>query len=82
MLITPTQIRWSPFELPSSDQQVNFVEGLRTLAGAGDPACRSGLGVHIYTANTDMGKTAFYNSDGDFLIGKVEIKEGKKGMKD
>ncbi|KAI8370288.1 hypothetical protein BD560DRAFT_352115 [Blakeslea trispora] len=68
MLITPTQIRWSPFDLPSSNEKVNFVQGLRTLAGAGDPACRSGLGVHIYTANSDMGKTAFYNSDGDLLI--------------
>ncbi|RCI04483.1 hypothetical protein CU098_012978, partial [Rhizopus stolonifer] len=68
VLITPTQIRWSPFDMPASNKEVNFVEGLRTLAGAGDPACRSGLAVHIYTANADMGKSAFYNSDGDFLI--------------
>lgn len=69
VLITPTQIRWSPFDLPKQDEKINFVEGLKSLAGAGDPACRSGLAVHIYTANTDMGKSAFYNSDGDFLIG-------------
>lgn len=70
LLITPTQIRWSPFDLPGSNEKVNFVQGLKSLAGAGDPACRSGLAVHIYTANMDMGKAAFYNSDGDFLIGK------------
>jgi homogentisate 1,2-dioxygenase len=69
VLITPTQIRWSPFDLPTD--KVNFVQGLKSLAGAGDPACRSGLAVHVYTANTDMGKSAFYNSDGDFLIGKL-----------
>lgn len=68
-MITPTQLRWSPFDIPDDSKKVNFVQGLKSLAGAGDPACRSGLGIHIYTANTDMGKTAFYNSDGDFLIG-------------
>jgi homogentisate 1,2-dioxygenase len=47
---------------------VDFIQGLKSLAGAGDPACRSGLAIHIYTANTNMGKSAFYNSDGDFLI--------------
>lgn len=71
VLITPTQIRWSPFDIPDASKKVNFVQGLKSLAGAGDPACRSGLGIHVYTANTDMGKSAFYNSDGDFLIGKV-----------
>lgn len=69
-MITPTQIRWSPFDLPADNEKINFVQGLKSLAGAGDPACRSGLAVHVYTANTDMGKSAFYNADGDFLIGK------------
>ncbi|CEG67707.1 Putative Homogentisate 1,2-dioxygenase [Rhizopus microsporus] len=68
VLITPTQIRWSPFDLPADNEKINFVQGLKSLAGAGDPACRSGLAVHVYTANTDMGKSAFYNADGDFLI--------------
>lgn len=81
VLITPTQIRWSPFDLPKDDEKVNFIQGLKSLAGAGDPACRSGLAVHIYTANTDMGKTAFYNSDGDFLIGKLFGKEKEKKRK-
>ncbi|KAI7866422.1 homogentisate 1,2-dioxygenase [Spinellus fusiger] len=67
-IVTPTQIRWSPFDMPAATDKVNFVEGLRTLAGAGDPACRNGLAIHIYTANTSMDKLAFYNADGDFLI--------------
>lgn len=74
VLITPTQIRWSPFDLPLESEKIDFVQGLKSLAGAGDPACRSGLAVHIYAANTDMGKSAFYNSDGDFLIGRLHIK--------
>lgn len=55
--------------MPEASEKVNFVQGLKSLAGAGDPACRSGLAIHIYTANTDMDKSAFYNADGDFLIG-------------
>lgn len=68
VLITPTQIRWSPFDLPEESEKIDFIQGLKSLAGAGDPACKSGLAIHIYTANIDMSKTAFYNSDGDFLI--------------
>jgi homogentisate 1,2-dioxygenase len=36
--------------------------------GAGDPSIKDGLSIYMYTANTSMGKKAFYNSDGDFLI--------------
>ncbi|ORZ02508.1 homogentisate 1,2-dioxygenase [Syncephalastrum racemosum] len=75
--VTPTQLRWSPFDLPKDGESVNFVQGIKTVAGAGDPACRSGLAVHIYTANQDMDHKAFYNSDGDFLIvpqhGRLDI---------
>lgn len=86
--MTPSQLRWSPFDLPSDSEKVNFVEGLKTVAGAGEPSCRTGLAVHIYAANTDMNQTAFYNSDGDMLIGKGQgygrngTKKGltKKGM--
>ncbi|KAI8070011.1 homogentisate 1,2-dioxygenase [Gongronella butleri] len=67
-VVTPTQLRWSPFDLPSKDSKVDFVQGLKTVAGAGEPSCRSGLAIHIYTANADMDQRAFYNSDGDFLI--------------
>jgi homogentisate 1,2-dioxygenase len=71
-IVTPSQLRWSPFDLPSDSEKVDFIQGLKTVAGAGEPSCRSGLAVHVYTANTDMNKSAFYNSDGDMLIGKEE----------
>lgn len=67
----PNQIRWNPFkstEKADSSQNINFIDGLHTLAGAGDPSVRNGLAIHIYNANHDMVDTAFYNSDGDFLI--------------
>ena len=62
------QMRWSPFDLPKED--TDFIEGLATVCGAGDPKTRHGVAVHIYTCNTSMTDKCFYNSDGDFLIGQ------------
>ena len=36
--------------------------------GAGEPTLKQGISIYAYSANASMGKTAFYNSDGDFLI--------------
>ena len=33
---------------------VNFVKGISTVCGAGDPTCRSGCVVHVYTCNSSM----------------------------
>lgn len=72
----PNQIRWNPFSLP--EEKVDFVRGLRTVCGAGDPSSRTGLAIHVYVANTSMENAAFYNADGDFLIvpqlGTLDIK--------
>ena len=65
----PNQVRWSPFDLPTK-AGVTFISGLTTLCGAGNAAVRNGIAIHIYSANTSMVDTAFYNADGDFLIGK------------
>jgi homogentisate 1,2-dioxygenase len=48
--------------------KVDFVEGLKTLAGNGDPTLREGLAIHVYLANSSMEKAAFCNNDGDMLI--------------
>ena len=61
-------MRWQPFGIPA--EPTDFVEGVATVCGAGDPKTRSGVAVHIYTCNTSMKNKCFYNSDGDFLIGK------------
>lgn len=63
-------MRWMPFDIPSTDK-VNFVEGLHTICGAGNPKSRHGIAIHVYLCNTSMNNSAFYNSDGDFLIGEV-----------
>ncbi|XP_034472566.1 homogentisate 1,2-dioxygenase [Drosophila innubila] len=65
----PNQMRWKPFDIPALNQgRVTFVEGLHTVCGAGDTRTRHGLAVHIYLCNASMENSAFYNSDGDFLI--------------
>lgn len=56
--------------MPTSSQAVDFVDGLHTLCGAGDPRTRSGVAVHIFLCNTSMKDKCFYNADGDFLIGE------------
>ncbi|KAI0326637.1 homogentisate 1,2-dioxygenase [Cubamyces sp. BRFM 1775] len=74
---SPTQLAWYPFNIPSDDEKLDFVSGLKTIAGNGDPTLREGLAVHIYAATESMGKKAFCNSDGDFLIlpqqGRLDI---------
>lgn len=64
----PNQMRWDPFELPPADAAVTFVQGIVTIAGAGDATLRNGVGVHAYTCNRSMDDSSFYNSDGDYLI--------------
>ena len=67
----PNQMRWNPFDVPSpSDGFIDFVQGINTICGAGDPKSRHGLSIHIYACNSSMIDSAFYNGDGDFLIGK------------
>jgi len=73
----PNQMRWKPFSLPQSGEKVDFVEGLRTVAGAGSPRTRHGLAIHVFACNSSMQNRAMYNSDGDMLIvpqqGKLSI---------
>lgn len=62
-------MRWNPFDVPLNGAAVDFVEGLHTICGAGDPKCRNGIAIHVYLCNASMNDRAFYNSDGDLLIG-------------
>jgi len=62
----PNQLRWKPWDIPS--KPLDWVDGLRSIAGAGDPRTKNGLAIHIYTCNLSMKDKAMYNSDGDFLI--------------
>jgi homogentisate 1,2-dioxygenase len=65
----PNQLRWKPIPVPDASIPTDFIQGMKSLAGCGDPCLKSGLTIHYYTANISMIDKAFYNSDGDFLIG-------------
>jgi homogentisate 1,2-dioxygenase len=65
--LSPTQLAWLPFDIPK-DGKVDFIQGLKSIAGSGDPTLREGLAVHTFLANTSMERKAVVNSDGDFLI--------------
>lgn len=69
---TPQQLRWDPLEL-GKGQDRDFVDGLVTLGGAGDSQVKDGLAIHFYNCNKSMKNRAFYNSDGDFLIGEIYL---------
>ncbi|KAL4710877.1 hypothetical protein ACJJTC_002507 [Scirpophaga incertulas] len=64
----PNQSRWLPFDIPPAKEQVDFVNGLHTVCGAGDPRARHGVAIHVYLCNRSMDRSAFYDSDGDLLI--------------
>lgn len=64
----PNQMRWKPHPFPRHDEKLDFVDGLATMMGAGDPTSKSGMAIHNYACNASMVDTAIYNSDGDFLI--------------
>jgi homogentisate 1,2-dioxygenase len=62
----PNQLRWDPLPIPEAP--TDFVQGLVTMAGNGDPGTQTGAGVHIYAANRSMQAKAFYNADGEMLV--------------
>ncbi|KAK0470183.1 uncharacterized protein EV420DRAFT_1256978, partial [Desarmillaria tabescens] len=38
--ISPTWLVWGPFPLPSSSDEVDFIAGLKTIGGNGEPMSR------------------------------------------
>jgi len=65
--ISPQQVAWLPFDIPEGND-VDFISGLKTIAGSGDPTLREGIATHLYLANQSMKQRAAVNGDGDFLI--------------
>jgi homogentisate 1,2-dioxygenase len=65
--VSPTQLAWLPFDIPT-EGEIDFVSGLKSVAGSGEPTLREGIATHVYTANTSMTNKAFVNSDGEMLI--------------
>ena len=63
---TPNQLRWRPMPIPSTP--TDFVDGIATIGGNGDPALQTGAAIHLYAASASMRDRFFYNADGELLI--------------
>jgi homogentisate 1,2-dioxygenase len=63
---TPNQLRWRPMPIPTAP--TDFVDGIVTLGGNGDPTAQIGAAIHVYAANTSMKDRFFYDADGELLI--------------
>jgi homogentisate 1,2-dioxygenase len=62
----PNQLRWRPLPIPTAP--TDFVAGLVTIGGNGDPALQTGAAVHLYAANASMVDRFFYDADGELLL--------------
>jgi homogentisate 1,2-dioxygenase len=62
----PNRLRWNPLPLPA--KPTDFVDGLATLAGSGEPAAQAGVAVHLYRANRSMKGRYFWNADGELMF--------------
>ncbi|MGH8802602.1 MAG: homogentisate 1,2-dioxygenase [Casimicrobiaceae bacterium] len=62
----PDPLRWDPLPIPS--KPTDFVDGIVTMAGNGDPYAQTGCGIHLYVANQSMTERFFYSADGEMLV--------------
>ena len=69
------RLRWDPFPIPEGP--TDFLEGLLTIAGSGEPASQAGIAAHLYRANRSMVSRYFFNADGEMMFvpqaGAVEL---------
>jgi len=73
--LPPEPMRWGP--IPLDNAEVDFIDGMRTLAANGDADAQAGLAAHVYVASKSMNRRAFVNADGEMLFvpqqGRLEI---------
>jgi homogentisate 1,2-dioxygenase len=62
---TPEQLRWDP--LPESAESSDFLTGVVTYAGNGNPCKRKGCAIHLYAFKKARPNSVFYNADGEML---------------
>jgi len=88
---TPNRLRWDPLPIPRTP--LDFLDGLVTIAGSGEPAALTGIAVHVYRCNRSMLSRYFYDADGELMLvpqqgalslftelGKLKIAPGEIGV--
>jgi homogentisate 1,2-dioxygenase len=63
----PNKLRWRPLPLPAANERVDWLDGLTTLGGWGQPG-ELGYAIHLYAANAPMRDRCFIDADGDLLV--------------
>jgi homogentisate 1,2-dioxygenase len=63
---TPDRVRWRPVPMPGAP--TDFLQGLATLAVAGDAGAQRGVSVHVYAANRSMTSRVLYDADGELVF--------------
>jgi len=66
MPATPNRLRWDAPSVP--DAATDFIDGVATMGGNGDPAHGLGMAAHYYLCNRSMSDRVFYNADGEMLF--------------
>ena len=87
----PNRLRWNPLPLPAGP--ADFIDGLYTMGGNGDPRTRTGMAVHLYAATVSMTDRYFVDADGELLfvpqagalilhteLGPVQLRPGEIGL--
>jgi len=62
----PEPMRWNP--LPEPTDPTDFADGLRTMAGNGDPSLQQGCGIHVFAINRSMTRRVLHDADGELLV--------------
>lgn len=62
----PTAMRWLASPYPNTP--TDFIDGLTTFAGHGNPALHLGAATHLYGITKSMTDRFFYNADGELLF--------------
>ena len=62
----PNRLRWDA--LPMAQGNVDFIDGLYTVAGNGDIKTRAGMAAHLYAATKSMTHRYFVDADGELLF--------------
>ncbi len=63
--LPPNRLRWDPLAMP--EEPTDFVDGLVTMMGNRPAGELTGVAVHVYRANADMGRY-FFDADGELLL--------------
>ena len=64
----PRRINFAGTRCRCLSRPTDFLDGIVTLGGNGDPAMQTGIAIHLYAANASMHDRFFSNADGEMLI--------------